>query len=489
MTRQYKCTLVTDVIISESARTEGHQQTLDYIPGSCFLGIVAKHYKEFAGKKIDIFHSGKVKFSDAHRIICSSISAKIPAAMCYPKGKKPHEECFISYLITNDDEKNALKNIQLKQCREGFYAMSDGKFVTSDLEKTFAIKSAYDNNHRRSEDKKMYGYQSLDSGTEFIFEIDYSDLDQETIQKIDECLIGNQHIGRSKTAQYGCVKIDELTGKDKYAPIETFKNTITIADREYIALYAFSRLIFVDNETGMSKYQPDEQDDLHLSSEAKIDWTKSQIRTFQYAPWNYTRQTRESERTGIEKGSVIVVDVTNCKNKIPFETSFVGSYLAEGFGKIICNPIFLQSKDKFNAEYKPSKDIIVKRLNNTVPVVKDTALFEYLEEKSSLKSDIDIVYLRVEEFKSKFGSKFKEKFASQWGAIRGIAFATKEEENISSNILTFIGHGLKSEDWTSGAKPNRYDVLENFMIDSQSNIRQAVIHLASEMAKLCKKED
>ena len=41
-TLYFKCTLLTDVIITQSAATDGHQSTLDYIPGSNFLGICAK---------------------------------------------------------------------------------------------------------------------------------------------------------------------------------------------------------------------------------------------------------------------------------------------------------------------------------------------------------------------------------------------------------------------------------------------------------------
>ena len=38
---KFKCTLLSDVILNQKAATEGPNQTLDFIPGSCFLGIVA----------------------------------------------------------------------------------------------------------------------------------------------------------------------------------------------------------------------------------------------------------------------------------------------------------------------------------------------------------------------------------------------------------------------------------------------------------------
>lgn len=37
----FKCILQTDVVITSNAATEGFYKSLDYIPGSKFLGIVA----------------------------------------------------------------------------------------------------------------------------------------------------------------------------------------------------------------------------------------------------------------------------------------------------------------------------------------------------------------------------------------------------------------------------------------------------------------
>lgn len=38
---RFKCTLLSDVILNQKSATEGTNVTLDFIPGNCFLGIVA----------------------------------------------------------------------------------------------------------------------------------------------------------------------------------------------------------------------------------------------------------------------------------------------------------------------------------------------------------------------------------------------------------------------------------------------------------------
>ena len=43
----------------------------------------------------------------------------------------------------------------------------------------------------------------------------------------------------------------------------------------------------------------------------RINWEKSQILTKSFAPWNYTRKTRDADRVCIDKGSVIIVENAN----------------------------------------------------------------------------------------------------------------------------------------------------------------------------------
>src|SRR5574344_1539893 len=103
-TLKFKCTLLSDVIINQKSATEGNNETLDFIPGSNFLGIVAAKYEELDkdGLTWKIFHSGKVRFGDAHPAKEGKRSLKVPASMFYPKMKK-------AYL-----EKDKLKDVNYK---------------------------------------------------------------------------------------------------------------------------------------------------------------------------------------------------------------------------------------------------------------------------------------------------------------------------------------------------------------------------------------
>jgi len=166
--------LLSDIILNQKSATDGEQQTLDFIPGNCFLGIVAKEYE---GKFKDIanlvFHSGKVRFGDAHLMEQGKRSIKIPLTFFQPKFDK--NVYYIEYKTNPKDDE--IKDLQLKQCRNGFYVFDYNQKTITEIksEKSFYQKSAYDYNLRRSKDKQMFGYESLEEGKEFCFEVEFDD--------------------------------------------------------------------------------------------------------------------------------------------------------------------------------------------------------------------------------------------------------------------------------------------------------------------------
>ena len=208
---KFRCTLKSDLIISQTSSTEGNQETLDFIPGNNFLGIVAGSLydkeKLTDEQQLDIFHSGKVRFGDAHPSTEGIRGLKVPASMYYPKLGSASQECFIHHLTNHSDE--AIKTKQLKQCREGFYIFKDEIGKKVQVQKNFSIKSAYDKETRRSKDGQMFGYESLSNGLVLYFEVE-SDLSDDINKKIEEILKKTKHIGHSRTAEYGVEEIEKM---------------------------------------------------------------------------------------------------------------------------------------------------------------------------------------------------------------------------------------------------------------------------------------
>lgn len=167
---KFKCTLLSDVILNRKSATDGPNETLDFIPGSNFLGIVAGQVYSSAddmNTALRLFHTGEVRFGDAHPSVDGRRGHKVPASMFYPKLKKPDEELYIHHAIP-EGKADEMRRLQLKQCRAGFYTfhIDNGTHVGAKVDTTtnYAIKSAYDRVLRRSKDKQIFGYESLQKG-------------------------------------------------------------------------------------------------------------------------------------------------------------------------------------------------------------------------------------------------------------------------------------------------------------------------------------
>ncbi len=504
---QFRCKLLSDVILSQKAATEGNQESLSFIPGNNFLGIVAQGYNDFTPEEqVEIFHSGHVRFSDAHPVTKDrqKRSLHIPAALYYPKLLSIGEKCYVNHFYSRSEAiRTTGKAEQLKQCRQGFYVFDEQEILPVEICKSFSIKSAYDRVLRKSSDSQMFGYESLEKNTEFLFSVELDD--DHLAEAITHSLVGIRHIGRSRTAQYGLVEITACHFQEQ----ESTANTYSQNGNDYITVYADGRLIFLD-EYGEPTFRPTAR---MLGLDGEIDWEKSQARTFQYAPWNGKRQTRDADRAGFEKGSVFVVRLAD-KPQPDALPSYVGNYLNEGFGKVIYGWDLLQEAGANGLKMLH----ITKLANCEAPqstALKGTPLLNFLAKKQQAKAASSYIYEQVNGFVGANKHLFsKSSFASQWGAIRDIAIqndtmkaildalfdkvVTKKRKPTPTDSRAevsepagYITHGIKAKDWKLY---NRAAVLRDFIQRMGTTAQygdlaqRALVNLASEMAKKQEKQ-
>lgn len=478
-TLTYQCTLLTDIVLNAKSATEGANQTLDFIPGNNFLGITAsKLYAEVdAHTAWLIFHSGKVRFGDAHLLVNNCRCVKAPAAMYYPKLGSAAEECYVYHSLSQPWSSD-LREKQLKQLRNGFYAFtSKGDAIEARAEKVFMVKSAYDRERRCSKDNCMYGYEALCAGSEMAFTVEIDDdVEDKVYPMIEQALIGNKHLGRSRTAQYGLVSIKPCAFEEA--------GTCDKPVGELVTIYADGRLIFY-NEDGFPTYQPTAQQ-LHLPKGSEIRWDLSQIRTFCYAPWNYKRQAYDTDRCGLEKGSVIVA---KCPSAIACRDAYVGAYCNEGFGKVVYNPCFLNAKSDGRTTFtfrEVARDVADCAQEKDLP---HTPLIELLDARKKVEEQEYGIYESVNAFVEQYGSRFKNAaFASQWGTIRSIAMAHADEGKLMDELFKeprgYLVHGTAKDKW---AEKGRLSLLRDFCVNTSHGLLQrALVNLASEMAKTIK---
>ncbi len=473
-TIQFSCTLLTDVIMSDTSATSGNRHSLDFIPGNNFLGIAAStiYKKEAESDKTQLlFHSGKVRFGDAHPSINGVRGVHIPAVFFVPKLKKAGNGHYLHHLLP-DELPDDIRKKQLKQCREGFYCFDDRQATKVKVDKGFALKSAYDSEKRRSKDQQLFGYEAMSKGVTLYFDVEMDDDVAQYAEEIADALLGKRHMGRSRTAQYGLVEIAE-------ANFEQLKSRPE-AEQGEVLVYADGRLIFFD-ENGLPTLQPTAQQ-LGFGEKAEVCWQKSQVRTFSYAPWNFKRQAFDSQRCGIEKGSVLVVKAKS----VPKSAAYVGCYQQEGFGRVVYNPEILfkvrpecscLSAFDFEKEQQKADDKASEKAT-------DTNLLAFLRRAKEKEKGVVGIQKAVNEYVNKHRSDFKgEKFASQWGSIRSIAMVTTGRDELIKRVLKFLDHGVARQQWEDRG---RKESLKGAMSLPVSNLQEFLVNLASEMAKECK---
>jgi hypothetical protein len=475
MEKYYTCTLLTDVVLNSKLATEGNMTTLDYIPGSNFLGIVAGslYAKLSPEKSFEIFHSNKVLFGDAYPYDPGSLekSYPMPFSLFKAKNNKDNATWVHHHLSPVLHESLTKKDIQLKQQRSGYLTPNGHLF--SLIPKNFALKSAHDRKTRHSKEGAMFGFESLKKGQTFLFSVHFQD--ETYLQEVNQALVGTRRIGKSKTAQYGQVEIELLDDSKKPKQIST-----TVNDN-FVLVYAESNLCFF-NEYGQSTFQPEAAD---LGVKGEIVWEKSQIRTYSYSPWNFKRGCSSTQRDCIAKGSVFYLEGAILPDKI---SNVVGEYQAEGLGRILYNPAFLQG-DQTNAEWtftlkeqESQGDSNATHDANLKPV---TPLGSFLYgKKNSRDKELAISEAVRNALKKPESTALREVTSSQWGAIRSFASQIPSMEELRAKLFDeYLSHGVAYDNiWGKNNEKPLRSFLKIFA-DNDAMGTDFVTKYASEMAK------
>ena len=474
----FTCTLLSDVVLSAQAATEGFHLSLDYLPGAKFLGLLAKNLYDLNKEQqtLDLFHNACVRFGDAHR--CDDqhqLFYKTPFSWHLPKTGGDHP--YLHHKLDSATQKKLLnEGVLLKAMPSGYVNASHELVHTA---QGFSIKSDYNPVKKRAEDEKMYGYYALPKGSKWLFCVDtdkgeYADL-------IRTHLCGQQRLGRSSSAEYGLVEIAELKQESQIPPPKI------PAGETY--LYAFSNWCFYD-QNGQCTLQPDPQQDLGLPEGSWIDWKKSQIRTRNYQTWNRHRSNRDADRVVIEQGSVLVVQVSKEFDSDALQKG-IGSHRNEGMGQVSVNPAFLQSSTI--QVTTPLRKIEIAASQVAFSYVQqgpnDQLLLDYLAGKLREKSAESLIDQQVNLFIEKHQKRFDGITSSQWGQVRNIAKHANSSAVLYKLLFEpnfgFCNSGQSQNKWQ---EKGRAQLLMTFIFEetkdlADEDLPELTLKLASEMAK------
>ncbi len=458
------------IIISQKSATEGMHQSLDYIPGSNFLGAIASQlYRKFKTDKtctvFELFHSGKVRFANAYPMQDAQPSYPVPLSFHQPK--EGGKSVFYNRLFSVD---KAQQEQQLKQKREG-YLTANKQLITP--ARHLHLKTAIDSQTGTAKESQLFGYQSLQAGGRYQTHIDIDN--EATAHTLFSELkrLKQIRVGRSKTAQYGRIDIEEITLDTQPAPIIT---PVSLTNQESIVLWLASDLVAY-NCQGQPTLAPSLKA-LDLLPESApdipLDLARSWLRSRRYSPYNGYRQSYDLEKQVICQGSVLVypaegVDITHLQQQLRYG---IGCYTESGHGQVVPQTsdwqfIFEKTYHKVDAPADMPKQSalsgLVQKLQERY-TQQQTVQRLHQQIAQDLQAFIQL-YQRARDYQATPAHLAIGPSNTQWGRLRNEL--TKQRFESKAQLFQFLFEGEsamiqpKDEAWSVGTHQHSFaDLLK-----------------------------
>lgn len=426
--RQLNVTLLSDVSITADAATVGGHSGLDYLPGSLFLGAAAAEcVRQGRPFDADFFLSGRVRFLDALPVIGDERAFAVPLCFHREKGE-PWEGRPPLNLVSEE------ANGQPKQWRSG-YMNAEGQVLEIRLDSR--IKTAIDRRFRRSSESQLFGYESIPGGTLFRMEVQ-ADSDEDLASAVSLLTGGAVRLGRSKSAEYGAVLIEEAGARG-------LKNSTAPDGLVYIQLMSDLALA----SDGMPALIPE---GAHFGLEgAELLPGRTFLRTRVYSPWNAFHNCRTTERQVLCKGGVIAFRTPGEINPADLQKRLskgVGLYREEGLGQVMVNPEWL-AKPPALRKYAPAKSAAGAEAPSSdlaVYLVNKTEKASYSWEAFTTGVEWAREWSRFCKTVAGEGNKVPGK--SQWGSIRELAVQSGGDRNsLLKKLEEFCTKDLRAKIW------------------------------------------
>jgi len=331
--------LLDDCVFSASAATEGGHAGIDRVPGSALLGAAAADLYSKLPRDVAwlVFHSGRLRFGDGLPQRGASVGYPVPFVWHHGKLERPDDDSrlqsprLFNFLWMDSIPRDAEGQIQSKQLRGG-YVHGDGFW--SKPQHSLRLKTAINTSTGRAAESQLFGYDSLFRGQYFLAEIQAdNEVGDELFEQVVQSLLGERLLGRSRSAEYGRVRIHRAEGPER--AMEATRD-------DCLVLWVLSDLALQD-EWGQPCLEP--MPVAFGLADCEWDAGRSFLRHRRYSPWNAARQGYERERLVLAAGSVIAF---RCQGgfkdgDLNHLQQGVGLYREAGLGRLWVNPPLLMS--------------------------------------------------------------------------------------------------------------------------------------------------
>ncbi len=306
-------TLLDPIVLPSQAATASRMETLTYLPGATLLGIAAaKLYGQLG--EAGVFHSGAVRFEDAFPVNDSGhLCLPAPRSLHRPKQKT------LTSAPSAKDFATAEREAGHKQIRGKDVAL-DGSAGFFTPKRMASMRTAIAFKTGLADEGQLYGYEALAPGQRFRARVSGP---ADWVAQITEALCGEHFIGRSKTAEFGRVRIEADSGWD-----------LTAASAEKGERFVwFLADAWLHDAQGLPTARPE----AGMFNAKTINWARSFVRTRRVAPYNATWNARGEERELITRGSVLTL--TGCDLAPGLHVFGMGQERGHGLAFVSADPL------------------------------------------------------------------------------------------------------------------------------------------------------
>lgn len=444
----YTLQTLDPIIVSQTTATINNHQGLDYIPGSAILGVVASALYPKMAEKADetwsLFHSGEVQFGPCYPVINDSLCLPTPASWHFEKGESAIvERKYQSDKITNhaSNEFKRVDGTQYKQCRDGFV---NGNGLAGEVTQGMTTKTALDRATGGVKESSLFSYSYLKENQFFSGWVECTT--QEQFDQVKAELVGEKRIGRSRSAEFGRVLINEVQAPSISSP----------KSNETLILWCLSDCEII-SEQGLPTLTPTLSDLVSNSTstiKGELDRKHSFIRSTSVSRFNQARQGIDSEQVMIEKGSVLVFKNVSldAEQLQELANKGIGINRQQGLGWVRVNPswafesglsqelftpIICQSSNIKSIKIKPTNSVLTRWLLEKVDVV--TSNKEINEQADKHIRAILTAYREFRKYNHTLNAYSAGPSNTQWGRVREVI---KNKPNNWSALL-FKDHHIK----------------------------------------------
>lgn len=357
------------LIISQQAASAGAHQSLDYLPGSTLLGLVASRL--YAALTSDeawmVFHSGLVRFGDALPLVNDQAGLPVPLCWHTYKGEIAHSN---QYLLADNvfdpslaDSDRTRQPVQMR----GGYATPSGQLIHPKRQQT--LKTAIDRATGMAAESQLFGYEALAAGQHFRCSVSAdANVPVALWQRVQQALQGKASLGRSRSAQFGRVSIAANSrATNAYLAGEATSTRLT--------LWLLSDLLL--EEQGQPCLTP-LPNLLNLPEGSRWLSESSFLRSRRYSSYNAYRRHYDCERQVISGGSVLRFELPRPLTATEIETlqQGLGLQIESGLGAVWVNPPLLTSAHPSFTSTSPAPQV-----TRAAPPAPESRLIESLRAR------------------------------------------------------------------------------------------------------------